>query len=149
MSSYVPADLKRRVRAQFAGCCAYCRTAEALTVSTFEMEHITPISAGGTTIFENLCLACPTCNRYKSTREEVTDPETQAKAPLFHPQQERWQDHFSWSDDATEVIPLTATGRGTVVALRMNRPQLTRLRRMWVKMGEHPPAGIESKRASQ
>ncbi|MEL6778294.1 MAG: HNH endonuclease, partial [Cyanobacteria bacterium J06597_16] len=29
--------------------------------------------------------------------------------------------------------------RATCAALRMNRPQLVRVRRMWVILGEHPP----------
>jgi hypothetical protein len=29
--------------------------------------------------------------------------------------------------------------QATIEALRMNRPALIRLRRMWVQMGEHPP----------
>ena len=66
MSAYVPVDLQREVRAQFADCCAYCRTAEALTVVTFEYEPIVPQVSGGETVLENLCLACPTCNRFKS-----------------------------------------------------------------------------------
>ena len=41
--------------------------------------------------------------------------------------------------DNTTIIGLTAIGRATIDALQMNRPQLLRVRRMWVKMGEHPP----------
>ena len=77
MSAYVPADLRRRVREHFSSCCAYCHTAERLTVATFEVEHILPRSSGGETVFENLCLACPTCNRFKATRTKAIDPDTQ------------------------------------------------------------------------
>ena len=100
---------------------------------------MTPRSAGGTTVFENLCLACPTCNRYKSDRTSVIDPETQFEAELFHPHRETWADHFAWNDNATEIIGLTPSGRATIAGLRMNRPQLVRVRRMWVAMDEHPP----------
>jgi hypothetical protein len=41
----------------FGDCCAYCRTAEHLTVVTFEYEHIVPRSAGGQTELENLCIS--------------------------------------------------------------------------------------------
>jgi hypothetical protein len=139
MSAYIPVALKQRVRERFAGCCAYCRTAEELTVAIFEIEHIVPQSAGGETVFENLCLACPTCNRYKADLTSAADPVTQTEAPLFHPQQQRWPDHFAWSEDATQLIGLTPTGRATIGLLRMNRPQLIRVRRMWVAMEEHPP----------
>jgi hypothetical protein len=58
---------------------------------------------------------------------------------LFHPQEHRWREHFSWNEDATELVGLTPAGRATVAALRMNRPQMIRVRRMWLAMKEHPP----------
>jgi hypothetical protein len=140
VSAYISVELQRQIRSHFAHCCAYCLTAESLTATTFEFEHIVPLSRNGETNFENLCLACPSCNRYKAVRQTVTDPAAQAEVPIFHPQQQVWADHFQWSEDAIEIIGLTATGRATIVALKMNRPQLIRVRRMWVKMGEHPPA---------
>ena len=139
MSVYIPVDLQRQLRYGFGDCCAYCRTAEALTVAIFEFEHIIPLSAGGKTVFENLCLACPACNRFKGNRTAAADPTTQKKALLFHPQRDAWIDHFAWSDDATEITGLTPTGRATIAALQMNRPQLIRVRRMWVAMAKHPP----------
>ena len=139
MSVYVSARLQSRIRDQFSNCCAYCQTAESLTVSTFEFEHIVPSSAGGPTVFENLCLSCPTCNRSKAVRTVAPDPATQEMVPLFHPQRERWEDHFAWNEHATEINALTPTGRATVALLKMNRPQLIRMRRLWGAMGEHPP----------
>ena len=44
MSAYVPAILRNRVSEHFADCCAYCHTAEVLTVAIFEFEHILPRS---------------------------------------------------------------------------------------------------------
>jgi hypothetical protein len=139
VSVYLPADLRRRIRSHFADCCAYCRTAEKLTVAIFEFEHIIPRSAGGDTVFANLCLACPTCNRYKADRTAVEDRDTRRVLSLFHPHREAWLDHFRWNEDATKIIAATPTGRVTIAALRMNRPQLVRVRRMWVAMAEHPP----------
>jgi hypothetical protein len=129
VSVYISADLRRQIRARFANCCAYCRTDEALSVAIFEFEHIVPRSAGGTTV----------CNRWKADRTTATDPTTQQDIPLFHPQQDNWTDHFAWSEGSTTIIGLTPVGRATISLLRMNRPQLTRVRRMWVAMGEHPP----------
>lgn len=139
MSAYISVELQRQIRSHFSDCCAYCRTAESLTVSTFEFEHIVPLARGGETVFENLCLACPSCNRYKAVRQTATDPTTQTEVPLFHPQQQFWSDHFEWNEGATEIVGLTPTGRATIEALKMNRPQLLRVRQMWAKMGEHPP----------
>lgn len=139
MSAYIPVELQRQIRSRFADCCAYCRTAESLTVTAFEFEHIVPRARGGETIFENLCLACPSCNRYKAVRQTATDPTTQTEVPLFHPQQQSWSDHFDWNEGATEIVGSTPIGRATVDALKINRPQLVRVRGMWFKMGEHPP----------
>jgi HNH endonuclease len=132
MSAYVGVGLQRQIRTHFVNCCAYCHTSEALTVAIFEFEHIVPCSAGGKTIFKNLCLACPTCNRYKANRQNAPDPITGEIVPLFHPHLQVWKEHFVWDGNATEL-----TGHKPFV--KMNRPQLIRVRRMWVKMGEHPP----------
>lgn len=140
MSIYIPVDLQRQIRARFANCCGYCRTAEFLTITIFEFEHIIPLSAGGETIFENLCLSCPSCNRYKGSRQTAIDPITDEEVRLFNPHLQAWTDHFTWSEDATEIIGLTSIGRATISALKMNRTQLIRARKMWVKMGEHPPS---------
>jgi hypothetical protein len=58
---------------------------------------------------------------------------------LFHPQHQSWREHFAWSEDSAEIIALTPTAQATIEALRMNRPPLVRLRRLWARMGEHPP----------
>jgi hypothetical protein len=139
VSVYIPVDLQRKIRTKFADCCAYCHTAELLTVTTFEFEHIIPLSAGEETVFDNLCLSCPSCNRYKASRQKVLDEDTQQEVSLFNPQQQLWSEHFAWSEDGTEIIPLTSVGTVTIYALKMNRAQLTRVRKMWVKLGEHPP----------
>jgi len=49
------------------------------------------------------------------------------------------RNHFAWSENATEIVGMTSVGRSTILALKMNRLQLIRVRKMWVKMGEHPP----------
>jgi hypothetical protein len=139
MSVYIPAELQRRVREHFANCCAYCRSAEFLTATTFEFEHIIPRSSGGETVFANLCLSCPMCNRYKSDRTCVLDAQTQVEVSLFHPHQQLWSEHFFWNEDSTELFGSTPVGRATITALKINRPQIIRVRRIWVAMSEHPP----------
>jgi hypothetical protein len=138
VSVYISADLQQKIRLRFSDRCAYCQTPEDLSVAIFEFEHILPRSAGGTTEFENLCLSCPTCNRFKADHIKAHDPITRQDFALFHLHQDSWPDHFVWSSDATAIIGLTPTGRATIEALRMNRTQMTRLRRMWHAMGEHP-----------
>ena len=140
MSVYIPVELQRKIRTHFFDRCAYCQTTEALTVAIFEIEHIIPRSAQGQTVFENLCLACPTCNRYKANRQEALDPVSNEMVPLFHPHLQSWTDHFAWSETNIEIVGLSPIGRATISALKMNRPQMIRVRQMWAKMGLHPPS---------
>ncbi len=139
MNVYIPIQLQRRIRELFSNCCAYCQTAEHLTATVFEFEHIVPRSAGGSTCFENLCLSCPMCNRYKRDLTSAINPHTTDIVPLFNPQKDLWIDHFAWNDDHTEVVGLTDVGIAMIDMLHMNRPAMIRVRKMWVVMGEHPP----------
>lgn len=139
MSVYIRVELQRRIRESFGERCAYCRTAEFLTATTFEIEHIVPLARGGRSIYENLCFACPSCNRYKGDRQTAVDPESGETVALFHPQLQVWAEHFAWNGEGQEIRGLTAIGRATIAALRMNRQALVRARAMWVRLGEHPP----------
>jgi HNH endonuclease len=139
VSVYIRVELQRQIRDCFGECCAYCRTAEFLTAMTFEFEHITPLAVGGETVLENLCFACPSCNRSKGDRQTAVDPESGETLTLFNPQEQAWEQHFAWNEIGTEIRGVTAIGRATITSLHMNRPALVRARAMWVKLGEHPP----------
>jgi hypothetical protein len=102
MSAYLPAALRSLVRERFGNRCAYCQTAEHLTATHFEIEHIDPRAAGGQTVFANLCLTCPMCNRFKSDSSSAVDPMTEIGVPLFHPVQQAWSEHFAWSDGGAD-----------------------------------------------
>lgn len=127
MSQYVPVDLRGRIRERFLSCCAYCQTAESLTVATFEIEHVVPSSLSGATDFQNLCLACPAGNLFKSNRTHGTT-DAGGDSVLFHPQQYNWLEHFDWSVDGTVIVGLTEVGEATIRTLRMNRPQVVEVR---------------------
>ncbi len=141
MSRYVPIDLRARVRKRFANCCGYCQTAERLTAMRFEFEHIVPRSRGGDTTFENLCLACPSCNQLKGDRVVFIEPMIGEPVAVFHPQQQVWSEHFAWEQDGAILIGKTEIGRAAVEALQMNREVLVTMREMWVAFGQHPPDG--------
>ncbi|MEP0960019.1 HNH endonuclease [Leptolyngbya sp. FACHB-1515] len=57
-------------------------------------DHIHPQSKGGATSFENVCLACRSCNEYKSDSTEGQDPLTGEVVPLFNPRMQQWSEHF-------------------------------------------------------
>jgi hypothetical protein len=149
MSRYVPVSLKAQVRERFANCCGYCQTAERLTAMRFELEHVFPLSLGGKTIFENLCLACWFCNQLKGDRIAFIDPKSGDglrptlghRVAIFHLQQQVWSEHFGWTQDSSIVVGKTAIGRAAVATLQMNREVLVSMREMWVIFGKHPPDG--------
>jgi hypothetical protein len=57
----------------------------------------------------------------------------------YNPRQQYWKDHFSWNADGTEIVALTACGRATVKALRLNNSLAVTVRKNWVQAGWHPP----------
>lgn len=119
--------------------CEYCLSPTAYATESFDIDHIVPLSRGGTTVVDNLALACSGCNSHKFKRITALDPIDGVDTPLFHPRQQRWQDHFVWSEDFSEVIGITPTGRATVVALHLNRAGVVSLRRLLRQVGKHPP----------
>ena len=138
MTAAIPSDLRAQAHRLDQARCAYCQTPEDWTITAFEIDHIIPVSAGGQATLENLCLTCPACNRFKAARQIATDPDTGRAVALYHPRRQEWSMHFMWSSDRLHVLGITPTGRATAEALRMNRPQLVNLRRLWAKMGVLP-----------
>jgi hypothetical protein len=63
--------------------------------------------------------------------------------PLFNPRQQRWDEHFAWSEDSLRITGLTPVGRATVEALQLNREGLVNMRRVLYAVGEHPPQETE------
>lgn len=63
------------------------------------------------------------------------DPETGTVVTLFHPRLQEWNDHFAWSDDGTmTLLGLTAVGRTTIEALRINHYEMLQLRKLLKKL---------------
>ncbi len=138
-SAYIPEKLRQLVAERAYFCCEYCQTQELIVGMPLEIEHILPLSAGGETIEDNLCLACPRCNRYKGILIEALDKESEETVPLFNPRHHKWNDHFEWQEIASEIVGLTPTGRATIQVLQMNNPFVVRSRKIWVAKGWHPP----------
>jgi hypothetical protein len=104
-----------------------------------EFDHLIPQAAGGTSYEENLWLACRRCNAFKGIQTHALDPQSGDRVALFNPRQQLWSDHFTWGENGTEIIGLTACGRATVTALRMNHVAIVVARRAWVSVGWWPP----------
>ena len=91
---HLPVELARRVRDTAQSRCGYCLGPQGLIMVRLEIEHIIPLSKGGTSDESNLWLCCPLCNRYKGNRTSATDPESGEAVPLFHLRLPRWAAHF-------------------------------------------------------
>ena len=139
MSTYISESLKARIQQNDRQRCSYCLTSVANSGIPMTFDHIQPRSKNGATSFENVCLACRTCNEYKSDTTEADDPLTGKVVPLFNPRIQKWSEHFAWSFDARKVEGLTAIGRATAIALRMNNPVIVAARYRWAVSGWHPP----------
>ena len=66
------------------------------------------------------------------------DPDTNQLAPLFHPRQDDWNEHFAWLD--YRQIGRTASGRATIAALKLNSDRRLLIRRAEEQFKLFPPA---------
>lgn len=139
MSTYIPESLRNQIAETDRRRCCYCLTSEANSGIPMTHDHIKPISKGGKTTFDNVCLACRSCNEFKGDATEATDPLMGETMPLFNPRLQRWSDHFAWSVDGTTVEGLTPSGRATIIRLQMNNSVIVAARWRWTISGWHPP----------
>ena len=118
--------------------CEYCRAPEDIFNFHFELDHIFPTARGGTNDLDNLALACPACNLFKSNFLTGFDAETQTETPLFDPRRDRWHDHFRPNTKNGRLEAVTPTGRATVSRLQMNHPDQIEARLLWMRLNLFP-----------
>lgn len=118
--------------------CEYCHAPEVIFNFPFEVEHILPRSLVGQATDANLALACRSCNLWKASHVTHMDPETFQNVRLFHPREDQWDDHFTVDPESGTIHGCTATGRATIVCLRMNTPMQQAARRQWLRLGLFP-----------
>ena len=127
--------LRSLVRRRAGDVCEYCRLPQAASrFVRFHVEHIIARQHGGTDESDNLALACSFCNFHKGPNIASLDPQSKQLAPLFHPRQDIWSDHFS--REGTTISGRTAIGRATVCLLAMNDWQRIELRDNLQTLGE-------------
>jgi hypothetical protein len=96
--------------------CEYCRAPEAIFNLCFEVEHIMPLSRGGTDEVDNLALACRACNLHKASHLTVESDEDPTPVRLFHPREDHWEDHFQVDQETGSILgltPIAACGFGS------------------------------------
>lgn len=136
----IASDVQAFIRERAAGLCEYCHTKEQWQYIRFTVDHVIPLSKGGSNDQTNLALACFHCNRRKSNRLTAIDPDIGRKVDLYNPRKHNWPDHFVWSADGLRVVGLTSIGRATVAALDFNRERVLNIRSADIAVHRHPPA---------
>ncbi|HEY3915279.1 MAG TPA: HNH endonuclease signature motif containing protein [Verrucomicrobiae bacterium] len=130
------AELQRTVRERARHRCEYCYFPEVFAEVPFHVDHVIARQHGGTSLLDNLALACCFCNRYKGPNLSGLDPTSREIVPLFHPRKDQWENHFGWS--GAQIIGRTANGRATIQALRLNRTDALAVRQMLLREGVYP-----------
>lgn len=134
-------NVREVVRTRANGACEYCLSPDVLCPTTYNVEHIQPISGGGIDTVDNMAWACGGCNGRKGKATNAHDSETSEEAPFYNPRQDEWETHFAWdtTDDAV-LVARTATGRVTIERLQLNRSEVVNLRRVKRFFDQHHPA---------
>lgn len=128
---------RQLVRERAGECCEYCRLPASAGTVTFHVDHIIPLKHGGPDETDNLCLACYKCNGHKGYEIAGFDPADGALTRLYHPREQRWEDHFSLQDNM-QIAGCTPEGRTTVYVLQMNDPDRVENRLILAELGEYP-----------
>jgi hypothetical protein len=131
-------SIREQVYARGKWQCEYCQTQQSVVIELV-IDHIIPLSVGGASHLDNLCLACISCNQSKSDHRTGIDPDTGQLSDLFNPRRQKWSDHFQWDGDFIHLLGLSPTGRATIERLKINRENVLIARRRWVATGLHPP----------
>jgi len=135
----INSELREQLEKRDKKRCLYCLTTEENCGLKMHVDHIIPVSVGGDTILENLCLACFSCNVHKGAKQVWNDPLNQEIVPLFHPLHQNWNEHFCWDETKSKITALSSCGRATIEVLKMNNPTVVNARKRWVSAGWHPP----------
>jgi len=114
--------------------CEYCRLRQEDSELAHHVEHIVAKQHGGSDDPNNLALACHRCNLHKGPNLAGIDSHTGQVAPLFHPRNDRWSEHFVFNGPRVEGTRVT--GRATVRVLAMNDARRVEVRQEILKYGD-------------
>ena len=117
MSRFTEA-FKDVLRRRANGRCEYCQRREGTKAYAFHIDHIRPLSHGGSSDDDNLAFACFRCNVMKGTNIGTFD-ERGSIVRLFNPRQDYWHEHFILESSGL-IEPLSAQGRATIQVLQLN-----------------------------
>jgi 5-methylcytosine-specific restriction endonuclease McrA len=130
-------SLQNLVWQRARGICEYCLLPSSCDPSCFQIDRIIAEKHRGRTVPENLALSCLRCNAHKGPNIAGIDPVSSRIVPLFHPRNDRWQEHFRW--EGPILVGLTPAGRATIEVLDMNHPLRVAFRDTLIAEGVFPP----------
>ncbi|MBS1252062.1 MAG: hypothetical protein MAG451_01098 [Anaerolineales bacterium] len=136
MSEHISERLRQLVEKRAEGQCEYCRLPQTARLLRLTVDHIIAIKHGGPTTESNLALACLTCNLHKGSDIASFDPATGDLTSLYHPREQRWNDHFTLDFETGELRGKTPEGRATVRLLQMNTRERIEERLRLIAIGE-------------
>lgn len=136
MTTRISDALRNQVKQRAGDKCEYCLIADNRSAKHHQVDHVYAEKHGTPTTLPNLCLSCYYCNHYKGSDLCSIDPLTGAIVNLFHPRNDRWEDHFSITNAV--INGKTAVGRVTVELLQMNALDRVAERQILTRLGEYP-----------
>jgi hypothetical protein len=110
---------------------------QSLQGATFHVEHVIPRIHGGLSDFNNLALACPSCNLHKSDRIASPSNPITGSVAFFNPRRNIWAEHFDWEDYL--LVGKTEVGRVTIQAFDLNHERRIKIRQAEQRFGLFPP----------
>ena len=128
--------MRRLVIQRANGVCEYCLIHQEDAHFSFHVDHIISRKQLGPTTSGNLALACLRCNVAKGTDPGAFIGRPRRLVRLFHPRQDRWEEHFRFA--AARIVPLTEVAEATVQLLHLNAGDRVLLRRTLIKSGRYP-----------
>jgi hypothetical protein len=146
-TTYISAELRRRVVARADSLCEYCLIHEDDTFFGCEVDHIISEKHGGPTEADNLAYACLICNRNKGSDvgSLVLPSSSGVFTRFFNPRTDSWSEHFALADsDGVTIKPLTDIGEATARIFAFNRPERLLERQTLRAVGRYPT--VEARR---
>jgi len=118
---------RSQVRSRANERCEYCQLKSEDDPLPFHIEHIIPKKHRGSSELANLALACHQCNLHKGPNLSGLDPDTGKLIQLFNPREQKWLEHFRYTQGA-RITGLTDVGKTTIFVLDMNEESRVKLR---------------------
>ena len=134
-TTYISADLRRRIISRAENICEYCLIHEDDTFFGCHVDHIISEKHGGLTTADNLALACSVCNLRKGS-DIASFTNTGILTRLYHPRTDIWSQHFVLVDAVIE--PLTSIGEVTASLLQFNISERVLERQELIEISRYP-----------